>query len=148
MSSVFDVAKWFLSKGQMTHKKLQKLCYYAQAWHCALLGQPLFSEFFQAWVHGPVSPELYRRYSSYKWLDIPKESNPPTFPPKTTEVLEAVWNTYGPFDGDQLEAQTHGEAPWKDARGELQPYESCYTVIPVEAMRKYYSGVYEASQND
>lgn len=29
--SIFDVANWFLSKGDMTQKKLQKLCYYAQA---------------------------------------------------------------------------------------------------------------------
>ena len=34
--SVFDIANWFLTKGQMTHKKLQKLCYYAKAWYLAL----------------------------------------------------------------------------------------------------------------
>ena len=38
------IAKWFLSKQSMEHKKLQKLCYYAQAWHCALEGKTLFSE--------------------------------------------------------------------------------------------------------
>ena len=27
--NIFDVANWFLSKEEMTHKKLQKLCYYA-----------------------------------------------------------------------------------------------------------------------
>ena len=36
MEKVMDVANWFLSQSSMTHKKLQKLCYYAQAWHCAL----------------------------------------------------------------------------------------------------------------
>ena len=30
--SVFDIADWFLKKGNMTQKKLQKMCYYAQAW--------------------------------------------------------------------------------------------------------------------
>ena len=61
MASVFDVANWFLSKGSVTHKKLQKLCYYSQAWHCALYdGTPLFAERIEAWVHGPVIPELYR----------------------------------------------------------------------------------------
>ncbi|MFP5528706.1 Panacea domain-containing protein, partial [Peptococcus simiae] len=55
MKSVIDVANWFLSKDSMTHKKIQKLCYYAQAWYCALYdGTPLFKEEIQAWVHGPV----------------------------------------------------------------------------------------------
>ena len=30
--SIYDVANWFLIKGNMTQKKLQKLCYYEQAW--------------------------------------------------------------------------------------------------------------------
>ena len=30
--SVFEIANWFLLKESMSHKKLQKLCYYAQAW--------------------------------------------------------------------------------------------------------------------
>ena len=44
MISVKKVAEWFLSQRSMEHKVLQKLCYYAQAWHCALEGQALFSE--------------------------------------------------------------------------------------------------------
>jgi len=35
-TSVLNIAQCFLSKQGMTHKKLQKLCYYAQAWHLAL----------------------------------------------------------------------------------------------------------------
>ena len=34
--SVLDVANWVLTHEAMTHKKLQKLCYYAQAWYYAL----------------------------------------------------------------------------------------------------------------
>ena len=41
---VFQVAEWFLSCSRMTHKKLQKLCYYGQGWHMALEGCPLFGE--------------------------------------------------------------------------------------------------------
>jgi uncharacterized phage-associated protein len=48
MVSVENVADWFLSKGSMEHKKLQKLCYYAQAWHCALEGEALFPERIEA----------------------------------------------------------------------------------------------------
>jgi uncharacterized phage-associated protein len=52
MASVFDVANWFLAKEKMTHKKLQKLCYYAQAWHLANHGQPMMPNRFEAWIHG------------------------------------------------------------------------------------------------
>ena len=30
--TILDVAAWFLLKEDMTHKKIQKLCYYAEAW--------------------------------------------------------------------------------------------------------------------
>jgi uncharacterized phage-associated protein len=39
--------------------KLQKLLYYAQAWHLALHDEPLFPEKFQAWMTGPVIPAMY-----------------------------------------------------------------------------------------
>lgn len=73
MLDVYIVAKYFLSKSRMTHKKLQKLCYYAQAWHCAFYkNKPLFENRIEAWVHGPVSPELYYRYYNYGWNEIPQ----------------------------------------------------------------------------
>ena len=60
MSDIRKVAQYFLSKESMSHKKLQKLCYYAQAWYLANYGKPLMPNRFEAWVHGPVSPDLYR----------------------------------------------------------------------------------------
>lgn len=55
MACVFDVAKYILCQcGKMSTWKLQKLCYYAQAWHLAWTGNPIFAEDFQAWSNGPV----------------------------------------------------------------------------------------------
>ncbi len=39
--------------------KLQKLCYYCQAWYLAWNNEPLFDEEFEAWASGPVCKELY-----------------------------------------------------------------------------------------
>jgi hypothetical protein len=47
-TTVFDVAKGFLTIHSMDHKKLQKLCYYAYAWHLGLYNRRLFNERFQA----------------------------------------------------------------------------------------------------
>lgn len=146
--TAYQVAEWFLSKESMTHKKLQKLCYYAQAWHCALLKKSLFDEEIQAWVHGPVIPALYPKYADYKWNNIPKKRIAPVIPPKTRNVLEAVYDTYGGFSGDQLERLTHSEEPWIKARGDLRPSQTCTCVISIKSMKDYYGKKYEAAQND
>ena len=148
MVNVNDVAKWFLSRESITHKKLQKLCYYAQAWHLALLDEPLFNEEIQAWIHGPVCPALYRVYSGYRWLEIPKVEETVKFNERTEELLEAVYSTYGGLTGNQLERLTHSEKPWQEARGTLQPFEPCEKVISFKTMKKYYAEKYEEYQAD
>ena len=147
MYSVKDVAKWFLHEESMTHKKLQKLCYYAQAWHCALhRGDPLFSEQVEAWVHGPVIPALYASYACYGWDRIPKVEEPVNFDEEAEEVLASVYETYHEYSSDQLERLTHSECPWKEARGDLRPFEPSHNIITTEAMRAYYWRVYEQAQ--
>ena len=60
MASVFDVAKYILQKsGSMSTWKLQKLCYYSQAWSLAWTEAPIFDEEFEAWANGPVCRELF-----------------------------------------------------------------------------------------
>ncbi len=57
MADVFDVAAYILNKqGRMTTMKLQKLCYYAQAWHLVWAEKPLFDEPIQAWGEWPGMP--------------------------------------------------------------------------------------------
>lgn len=148
--SVFDIANWFLSHKSMTHKKLQKLCYYAQAWFCSLYdGTPLFEEEIQAWVHGPVVPSLYPVYANYKWSEISKRDfDSSDFDERVTDVLTAVYNTYGDLSGDQLESLTHSEDPWIQARNSLNPWETSTAPILCKTMREYYSRKYEQSQND
>ncbi|MBQ7262745.1 MAG: DUF4065 domain-containing protein, partial [Synergistaceae bacterium] len=63
MASVFDVARYILhERGRMSTWKLQKLCYYSQAWHLAWTGRELFPEDFEAWANGPVCPVLSREH--------------------------------------------------------------------------------------
>lgn len=150
MEEVRSIAQWFLSKDSMTHKKLQKLCYYAQAWYCALYdGTPLFADEIQAWVHGPVIPSLYPVFADFKWTEIPKrEFDASGFDEKTINILDAVYNTYGRFSGDQLESLTHSDKPWIEARGTLKPWENGTTSISCGSMREFFQRKYEQSQND
>lgn len=147
--SVLDVAKAFLSIESMTHKKLQKLCYYAQAWHLALYNRRLIKEQFEAWIHGPVCPELYAEYKNYGWETIPKEQVlPENITDEIMEFINIVYSTYGGFDGDELEALTHLELPWREARKGLEEWEPSNNIISEETMKRYYKYIYEKSQND
>lgn len=142
--NVFHIAKFFLSKNSMTHKKLQKLCYYAQAWHLALNYDPLFEGEFEAWVHGPVCPELYSEYKKHGYDRIPKEDKiPEELDRDAIDFLESVYDTYGSFTGDQLESLTHMEAPWKEARAGLEEWMPSHNVISRKTMEVFYREVYE-----
>jgi len=146
--SVFDVANYFLSKEPMTHKKLQKLCYYAQAWYLALFDKELFCSDFEAWVHGPVCPDLYYKYREHKWNEIPKSAQVPEIDDDLVDFLEEVFVTYGEFSGDELEILTHSEDPWKKAREGCEDWEPSNKTIDKKVMRDYYWMIYEKHQGN
>lgn len=139
MESIYKIAEYFLSKDSMSHKKLQKLCYYAQAWYLANYGRPLTANRFEAWVHGPVSPDLYSEYRDWGWVAIPKQKNEPQLKDDTVkELLDKVFETYGSYDGDMLEKITHAEEPWREARKGCTSDAYSRNPISFESMKKYY----------
>jgi uncharacterized phage-associated protein len=146
--TVFDISDVFLNMEEMTNKKLQKLCYYSQAWHLAFYKKSLVKNKFEAWVHGPVCPELYDKYKVYGWDNIPRVfAVPENIDGDIYEFLEQIFETYGKFSGDQLETLTHSELPWKQAREELEEWEPSHNIISEEIMLSYYRKVYESSKN-
>lgn len=147
-ATVFDVAKSFLTLESMTHKKLQKLCYYAQAWNWALENEALFDADFQAWIHGPVCPQLYDVYKIYGWQNIPLETGTPNLSTCDYESIEQIYRIYGQLDGDDLERLTHSELPWQSARKGLRPNEPSVEIIDPSVMREFYLKEFERSQND
>lgn len=126
----------------ITNLKLQKLCYYGQAWHVAHTGRPLFSEKIKAWAHGPVIPDLWHRFKDRRWLSL-DVSDVKTDPYNDLHVkdqafLDGVWRSYSPLSGKQLEELTHSEAPWKIAYGDRPLGQACNTEITLDSMREYY----------
>ena len=145
--TIFDVADWFLHKESMTHKKLQKLCWYAYSWFIYLnnensnrINNKLFAATFRAWVHGPVSNELYNEYKSYGYQLIPKieDINLDKYD-MFNKFLENVYSVYGILTADELEAQTHNEIPWKNARQGLKAWETSQNEITDIDIFKEYS---------
>ncbi|MFC7062628.1 Panacea domain-containing protein [Halobacillus seohaensis] len=145
-ATIHDVADYFLDKGNMgteeaiTHLKLQKLVYYAQAWYVALnYGKKLFDSRIEAWMHGPVCPELYNEYRNYGYKEIERPTSSPEFIDGITEVLESVWEVFGSYDGKFLEELTHSEDPWINARKGLPENATSNKEIKIDDMKNFYS---------
>ena len=58
------------------------------------------------------------------------------------QLLEDVWDTYGDNTGNALEALTHRELPWMEARRGYEPDERCSVVISPTTMASYYKSIY------
>jgi uncharacterized phage-associated protein len=146
--SVFEIANWFLSKEPMSHLKLQKLCYYAQAWNYALKNNRLIDSDFQAWIHGPVSPALYEKFRSFGFDSIKITGKYKcSIDDEDLEILESVWMTYGSYAANALEALTHRELPWIEARTGYKSEERCQVVILPSTMKKYYLSIYNGDMS-
>ena len=139
----YEVANYFIRLANETgsyisNLKLQKLVYYAQAWHLAIHGTPLFEEDFEAWIHGPVIPELYRQYKDFGWKPILKDVSKPSFSLDVQEFLQEVAEVYFACDAYELERMTHQEDPWIKARGGLPMDAPSSATISKESMLEYY----------
>ena len=140
---VFDLARAFLNISSMTHKKLQKLCYYAKAWYLALYDENLIDDAFEAWVNGAVQPHLYQEYRIYGFQYIPKEFDARGIPEEFLSFAREIYESYGDLDGDELERLNHTEQPWLNARKGLKPWQGSDNIISEEDMKIYYRKLME-----
>lgn len=136
-----DVAKYILEHcDNMTAWKLQKLLYYAQAWHYTWTGERIIRQDFRAWGKGPVLPELYALHNGKYWLTAADFdfSGTRELPPDIKNSIDIMLEHYGKMSGDELVELTHSEEPWLKARGTLPADAHCDEVITVESMGEYY----------
>jgi uncharacterized phage-associated protein len=56
-----------------------------------------------------------------------------------SSFLEEVAKVYMSKGAFELEAMTHQEDPWIEARGDCDPDENCHNIIPKESMIKFYA---------
>lgn len=57
------------------------------------------------------------------------------------ENIDIVLKTYGRMEAYHLREQTHAEAPWQNARGELKEYENGHNLISKDSMGEYYGSL-------
>ena len=143
MSTVFDVASYILKVvgGEVTAMKLQKLCYYSQAWSLVWDELPLFDEDIQAWANGPVIPELYAAHKGQFLVKMIDQGNPDHLTPQQKETVNKIVEYYGKFDPQQLSDMTHLEDPWRLARAGIPDGDRCEKIISLDSMAEYYSSI-------
>ena len=78
----------------------------------------------------------------YFYYNIKKEEKAPEFPSDIEELLNSVWETYGDKDGNELEALSHSEKPWKEARVNLDEDERGNAIISPKTMKAFYRSIY------
>ncbi|PDS21854.1 Panacea domain-containing protein [Flavobacterium branchiophilum] len=139
----------------ISHKKLHKLIYYVEAWNLVHLNIPIVDENFEAWVHGPVIPQLYQELKEFGFNDIKvvndefdtvdeeieaiiRKNNLTT---DQLDLIYSVLNKYGGLNSLELELLTHNEVPWIEARNGYAPHQPCNNIITKERMKEFYSAM-------
>jgi len=149
MIAASTVADYFLalaneSEEPITNLKINKLVYYAQAWHLAIFDAPLFADEVEAWVHGPVVRTIHDTYKRFRWTpiitgDLNLGEIRQQFSPEQQELLDDITEIYFPKTTYALEQLTQSEDPWITAREELAPYEPSSNIITQDSMKNYYA---------
>ena len=144
MADVFDAAKYILKcQGIISTWKLQKLCYYAQAWSLAWTEHELFPEDFEAWSNGPVYRELFNEHKglfTIGYSDL-KKGNPENLSADEKDIINVVLKDYGNMSPYELRELSHSEAPWKSTRGNLPDGVPSEKIITKSLIGSYYGGL-------
>ena len=168
-NNIHDIASYIglflLGNGMtVTPLKLQKILYYAQAWMMVFFEKQLiFKDVPEAWVNGPVYPVIYDRFKAkgrYTQLSktdfvvegsLTQQAADYAIKLQLTDLqlntLNRLLLIYGAKNQDQLVFMTHCEAPWSNARKDLEPFEKSDNKISLDEMYSYYKERYENNRN-
>lgn len=140
MAEVNDVAAALLSQtGQVTTMKLQKLVYYAQAWHLVFHSEPMFADTIEAWPQGPVTRSLYEKHRRRRTVKEWPSGDPEHLSHIERGTISWVLSKYAHFSAEALSKMTHMERPWRIARGLLADDEKSSEPIKLENLLHFYS---------
>jgi uncharacterized phage-associated protein len=130
----------------LTNSKLQKLIYYAQGFHLGLFGKPLFEAPIEAWMHGPIVPDLYRKYNNDKdgreTLPTSGVFDISNYSQDVIKLLNKVEGVYGQYSNWRLRDFVQSEAPWKNHCNVGD------SVISLESMKSYFKNYLDENGNE
>ncbi len=148
-----QIANWFLSKSvsedrEISPMKLMKLCYIAQGVHLAVYNQKLIGDSALAWKYGPVFSEIYEKFKAYNGRFIPPKiadksllNNMKEYDRETTDILEAVWDSYGKYGAIKLSNWTHRKGSAWERSIDSGFKEFISVVIPAEYIKEEFDSI-------
>ena len=151
--SAMEIASLFiqlansLPNDQIDNLKLNKLCYFAQGWHLARFGKPLFTDEIQAWDYGPLVKDVYYTYRVCGRNPIMEPVNYFDEDQLTSDemtVLTDTYMAYGKYTSSALIDITHEKGtPWDTVyeRGKNN-------IIPETLIMDYFRHTGEAKETD
>lgn len=141
------VAEYIIKTCQeITPLALQKILYYAQAFHMAFFGETLFQDDCEAWVNGPVYANIYDKYKNFGSSNIDVEvidDVDEIIDEEKRELIDIIIKCFGYYNGKALAQMTHYETPWIKSRRGLPINEKSHRIILKEDMEEYFVKVKE-----
>ncbi len=125
MLSALNIASYLLKLSEENNDKfdtlkLIKLTYLCNGIYMANYKKPLFKELTEAWLYGPVIPEVYQKIKQYKGDNIPVfalSNYENSLDEQQQYFTKQVYDLYKKFSGVELSALTHqDDTPWDIAR--------------------------------
>jgi uncharacterized phage-associated protein len=110
--TVHDVAAFLLTKANshLAVPAIHRMAYYAQGWHLAWAGTPLFGEDIRIRKTGPVVHELFAHSEGVTETSWPA-GNAAAVTGSAARVLETVFDSYGHMSGITMGEYAHRQAP-------------------------------------
>jgi uncharacterized phage-associated protein len=145
-SKVDEVIDYLLYQCEdITPLALQKALYYVQGLYFVFMGNFLFEDDCEAWVHGPVYRDIYNRYSGYRFDPIASEKgfDVSVFTDEEKTIIDSVVQYFCCYSGKMLEYFTHSEMPWLKTRGDLPSEAHSNRIIRKEMIAEYFMAVKE-----
>lgn len=147
--TVHDVAAFMLARPEVRHlsmSALHKTAYYAQGWHLAWQGSPLFDEEIRTRASGPFVPALFPfqtdGYTETSW----PAGNAAAVTGTTQSVLEAVFNSYGCLTGLTLGRMANEQAPCMLAAARATE-EDPDPVISLDELKAFFKALNDAPES-
>jgi uncharacterized phage-associated protein len=123
----------------LTHFRLQKLLYYAQAWSLVIRETELFPEEICAWKNGPVVQEVYGKLPDGRCAAcVPEDAFAQALDLEAEDAafLKSFWEAYSEYSASQLYRMTHSETPWQKT---WKDRPNANAPIPVKDIEEYFS---------
>lgn len=141
-------------RGDMTPMKIQKLLFYLNGWHLAIMGKPVVSEPFRVWKFGPVLESVYhelKHFGGGPVAEYIKEFDPKSEELKSFaisdsatefyEILDLTWEKYIGIEATRLSTMTHApDSPWATAKHQGN------SIIDNNTIKSYFIGLVRAHQ--